>query len=80
MLELDSKTISGVRIRATSNGSKKTFTLRVWATPIHKNDKPTTYRTVEMSKYEFTSSQGNTADDWQEFLRRENGKYYLVKL
>ena len=80
MLQLDSKTQTGTRIWVTSNGNQKTFTLRVWAAPIRKGDRPTVYKTVQMNKQDFLSCCGNTVNDWQEFLKRESGSYYLVKL
>lgn len=54
---------------AKSNKSARTFTIR-------KNGSK--YRTVKMSKYEFTNSLHNTSNDWDNFLRQSD-EYYVIK-
>lgn len=65
-----------ITITATPNFSKRTFTIR------KKDDNKTVskYRTLPMSKEEFKDSEYNTENDWQEFLTRNSGSYYRVKI
>lgn len=64
------KTISGREIKVSSNQSKRTFTIMVSSGK---------YRTIPMSKEDFESNENNTGNDWQHFLNRTSGDYYLVK-
>lgn len=61
-------TITGRKIKVSSNQSKRTFTIRT------ESGK---YRTLPMSKAEFRSAEHNTGNDWQQFLKTD--EYYPVK-
>ena len=61
------KTITGREINVTPNYSKRTFTIRVTGAK---------YRTLQMSKQEFTECLHMTANDWQQFLNTD--AYYPV--
>lgn len=60
-------TITGRKITAVANKSKRTFTI---------NTDSETYRTIRMSKEEFQSCLNNTANDWCIFLKGND--YYKV--
>ena len=58
---------------ATPNHKKRTFTIRTYI-----NDKINAkYRTIQMSKEEFSSELNNTQNDWSYFLKSND--YYLIK-
>lgn len=61
-------TITGQQISVSSNKSKRTFTIR-------KNGSK--YRTLPMSKTEFSEANNWTGNDWQQFLKTD--EYYVVK-
>jgi len=61
-------TISGEKIKVSSNKSVRTFTIRT--------DSGFKYRTYPMSKEEFNSCESNTGNDWKQFLRSDD--YYKV--
>jgi len=63
------KTITGPKLRISSNQSARTFTIRTGYAK---------YRTLPMSKEEFNSCEHNTGNDWQQFLNA-TGDYYEVK-
>jgi hypothetical protein len=54
----------------TSNKSKRTFTIR---------KESAKFRTLEMSRDEFNECEYNTNEDWQHFLKTQNGNYYEIK-
>ena len=56
--------------KVTSNQSKRHFT-------IYSNG--VKFRTLPMSREEFENAEFWTANDWQDFLRRNSGAYYEVK-
>lgn len=62
------KTISGREINVRENHGKRTFTIRT---------ESGRYRTLPMNKEEFNSCLHNTGQDWQNFLRYDDG-YYRV--
>lgn len=66
------KTITGREIKATPNYKNRTFTLRC----TDPNGYKVKYRTIPMSIEEFESSEYNTANDWQQFLKTND--YYIV--
>ena len=57
-------------MKITSNKLKRTFTIR------KENAK---FRTLQMSTDEFNECDNNTNEDWQHFLKTQNGSYYEVK-
>ena len=59
-------------IKASSNQSKKTFTLRVYI----NNELQSKYRTLSFNKVEFEDMKCNTNKDWLEFLGTD--QYYTV--
>ena len=61
-------TITGRKLKISSNKSKKTFTIQT---------ESTRYRTIPMSKEEFNDNLHNTGQDWAEFLKTTD--YYKVK-
>lgn len=61
-------TVSGRKIVATPNHSKRTFTIRTATSK---------FRTLPMSKNEFRECLRNTANDWQNLLKYDS--YYLIK-
>jgi hypothetical protein len=63
------KTIRGIEIKAKSNKSNKTFTIRKQGLK---------FRTDKMNKADFESNENNTANDWQDFLNHSNS-YQLIK-
>jgi len=52
-------------IKATSNKSNKTFTLRTYYNGILTAK----YRTIKFSLYEFQELENNACNDWKEFLK-----------
>jgi len=62
------KTISGKKIRVSSNNSRRTFTI------VTTSGK---YRTYPMDKQEFISNSHNTGNDWSNFLKGSD--YFPVK-
>ena len=62
------KTITGREIKVRSNQTARTFTIYV---------DTAVYRTIPLSGEEFRSCEGNTGQDWAEFLKTED--YYLVR-
>jgi predicted secreted protein len=61
-------TITGRTINVKANQSKRTFTIRVDGFK---------YRTIQMNKEEFESSEYMTANDWQQFLNGTNDYYKI---
>jgi len=64
-----STTITGKKLKISSNQSARTFTIR---TEYAK------FRTLPMSQEEFDSNENNTGNDWQQFLNATSD-YYEVK-
>jgi hypothetical protein len=62
--------MKSIKIKATPNFSKRTFTIRKY----FKNELLVKYRTSKMTKEEFESEEMNTQKDWENFLRY--GDYY----
>ena len=62
------KTNLGETLKISANHSKRTFTNR---TDVAK------YRTISLSKEEFSSCLNNTGQDWRQFLRSSD--YYKVR-
>lgn len=60
-------TITGRKLRISSNKSNRTFTIRT------ESGK---YRTTPMSQEEFNSCENNTGNDWQQFLKSDD--YYRI--
>jgi len=60
------------QIKVTANKSKRTFTIRKYI----DGKLFSKYRTIEMSKEEFDSTEMNTENDWQQFLKSDD--YYTV--
>ncbi len=60
-------------IRASTNFSRRTFTLRCY----YKDGSMVKYRTYPLSSEEFKSCLHNTNNDWLEFLKSND--YYEVK-
>lgn len=61
-------TISGRKLKISSNKSKKTFTIKTESSK---------YRTLPMSKEEFSSAIHWTGNDWQQFLKTD--EYCTIK-
>lgn len=60
-------------VTATSNKTKRTFTIRKF-----ENGKVyTKYRTMPMGKEDFNDNTFNTSNDWQQFLR--NNQVIIIK-
>lgn len=59
-------------IKATSNQSKKTFTIRKYV----DGKLSAKYRTIQLNEGEFNSCESNTENDWRQFLRSDD--YYKV--
>ena len=61
-------TITGREIKVNANHSAKTFTIRIDGSK---------YRTIPMSREEFSTCLNNTGNDWADFLKSDD--YYVVK-
>ena len=61
------------RIKVTANQKEKTFTIRKYI----DGKFFVKYRTLQMSKKEFSSCEHNTENDWQQFLNATQD-YYKV--
>lgn len=61
-----------MRIQATANHSKRTFTLRTY----HEGKLSFKYRTCKMDEEEFEEALYRTQNDWKNFLNTDN--YYKV--
>ena len=57
-------------MKITSNKSRRTFTIR---------KESAKFRTLQMSQNEFDECDNNTNEDWQHFLKTQNGSYYELK-
>jgi hypothetical protein len=62
-----------IKITATPNYSKRTFTIRCYA----DNVIYAKYRTTVMDQEEFDGEEWNTQNDWEQFLRY--GDYSVIK-
>lgn len=62
-----------MRIQATANHSKRTFTLRTY----YEGKLSFKYRTCKMDGEEFEEALYRTQNDWEQFLRASNN-YYKV--
>lgn len=60
-------------ITATPNHKARTFTIRVKYNGVTSSK----YRTLPVSKQEFTSELNNTQNDWNQFLKSND--YYKVR-
>ena len=61
-----------ITITSTSNQSKRTFTLRCY----NNGKMYAKYRTICMTKEEFSSAEFWTQSDWHQFLTTD--EYYIV--
>ena len=59
-------------IKASANQSQRTFTIRKYI----DGKLFAKYRTTQMSKEEFESSESNTENDWKQFLKSDD--YYIA--
>lgn len=63
---------SNEKVKATANQKNRTFTIRKYI-----NGKLfAKYRTIKMSKAEFSKEEMNTENDWNQFLKSDD--YYTV--
>lgn len=61
-------TISGRKIKVSSNRQKRTFTIVTDAAK---------YRTIRLSADEFETLSNNTANDWQRYLNHSDDYYKI---
>lgn len=71
------------QIKVTPNYSKRTFTIRsiYYGQKLNNIYKISTdkFRTLPFDKDTFDDYIFNTSNDWQQFLRYNDGSYYAVK-